>query len=163
MNCKEFAAALSDWAAGRLSSGEAARMAAHQGECRACAADAEVERSLRAAFAALGGPAHTPDIRAGVAMRIEAERGTSPTRWSRAWAFGGALAAAASLGIVFVGSHLARHAPEATDVAQVREHRIVRMMANAQPATEAAWETAGADFNAERESQRVILTGWSGK
>lgn len=162
MNCKEFASALSDWVAGRLSSSEAGQMAVHQDQCRSCAAEAEVERSLRAAFAALGGAAHTPDLRAGVAMRIETERSSAPGPWSRVWAFGGALAAVASLGVVMVGSHWLRHSSEPVTVAQVREHKIVRMMANAQPAAETAWETAGADFNAERQSQRAILTGWGG-
>lgn len=70
MICREFLLFVDDWAAGQLSAGQAARMAAHRDVCPACARAERGERRLRALWRDLPPLPDAPEVWPGLAARL---------------------------------------------------------------------------------------------
>jgi len=137
MNCRRFTANVSDLIAGRLDPVLAAEMSRHAAECARCAAELSAERRLRSAFEAVDGPVAEIDLRVALAARISAAA-TSRVRPARAWlrpVF--ALAGGAGLAAVLALLSIPRSAPPSSPV-EVDETRVVRLVADMQPAPEGA-------------------------
>jgi hypothetical protein len=94
MKCRDFHQLLADWQRGRLTGESAERMTRHAADCRSCAEEAELERSLRVSFAAVDPIMRTPDLWERIEARVETvKQPRFAFRFPRAFALSGALAA----------------------------------------------------------------------
>lgn len=94
MKCRDFQRMLADWVRGRLPNDNAEQMTNHTAECRSCADEAEMERSLRQTFQLVPPITRTPDLWERIEARVEtAQRPRFAFRFQRFFALSGALAA----------------------------------------------------------------------
>lgn len=87
MTCHAFERRLADWVTQRLSSPQAAAMAAHRDACAACAREENIERTLQARWRALPTPPPVPDLCFRLQQRVAAAAAPPPNSWRRgpAW------------------------------------------------------------------------------
>jgi ferric-dicitrate binding protein FerR (iron transport regulator) len=165
MKCRHFENNLPEWTAGRLRSDIAQQMQAHEESCPPCAKTAQEERALRRGWQALPTPSRTPDLW----YRVESRLSTPPTRrwfdFGKVYAYGGAMAAAAIMCVVFIGKPspnppLSNHSQL---VSAAQEERVVQLVSDVQLLRDPDSDTVYTVSPHAGKDARSILLGGSGK
>jgi hypothetical protein len=163
MRCNEFHRRLADWTLDRLPADSDELMTLHAADCRSCAEEAEIERSLRASFRTVAPITRTPDLWERIESRVETTRRPRfAFRFQRTLALSGAMAAGLMIAYVAVPRPPSITPPTNPAIARAVEPGVLEQI-NTIRMTETDPTAAYSDVQDSAQAAHLLLVGGPGR